>query len=251
MLEEVASKHRKGFKTFSRHNTPPDWKRRYRGCNDMETSLSRYSLCEEVANSITHGIGIVLAIAALCILTAFASLYGNIWHIVSVSVYGTTLILLYTASTLYHSVQESRIKSYLRILDQTAIYLLIAGTYTPFTLVNLRGSWGWWLFVIIWGIAVLGIVLQTIPRGRWRVVTLSLYVGMGWAIIVAIKPLFQSVATGGLVLLFSGGVAYTAGILFYIWKNLKFHHAVWHLFVLAGSILHFFAVLFYVIPLLV
>lgn len=216
----------------------------------METSLNRYSLGEEIANSITHGCGIVLAIAALCVLTVYASHYGNAWHIVSVSVYGTTLILLYTASTLYHSVQNRGIKSIFRILDHSAIYLLIAGTYTPFTLVNLRGPWGWWLFGVIWGIAVLGIVLQILPLRRWKAITLGLYVGMGWAIIVAVKPLLLTVATGGLVLLFSGGLAYTAGILFYTREKLKFHHAIWHIFVLTGSILHFFAILFYVIPVL-
>ena len=216
----------------------------------MQTELRPYSACEEVANSVTHGIGIVLAIAALCVLAAFASLYGDAWHIVSVSVYGTTLILLYTASTLYHSARSSGTKHIFRILDQTAIYLLIAGTYTPFTLVSLRDSWGWWLFVAIWGVAALGIVLQMLPLRRWKAVTLGSYVGMGWAVIVAIKPLLQSVATGGLVLLFSGGLAYSTGILFYTWETLKFHHALWHIFVLAGSILHFFAVLFYVIPVL-
>ena len=216
----------------------------------METNLNRYSTSEEVANSITHGIGIILAIAALCILTVFASHHGNAWHIVSVSIYGTTLILLYTASTLYHSVQNHGLKNIFRILDHTAIYLLIAGTYTPFTLVNLRGPWGWWLFGMIWGIALLGIVLQMLSLRRGKAVTLSLYVAMGWAIVVAIKPLIVSVATGGLVLLFSGGLAYTLGILFYTREGLKFHHAVWHIFVLTGSILHFFAVLFYVIPIL-
>ena len=216
----------------------------------METSLNRYSLGEEIANSITHGIGIVLAIAALGILTAFAGIYGNSWHIVSVSIYGTTMILLYTASTLYHSVQHPRVKRILRVLDHSAIYLLIAGTYTPFTLVSLRGPWGWWLFGIIWGFAVIGVVLQFSLRRRWRAVSLGLYIGMGWAIVVAIKPLIVSVAAGGIVFLILGGLAYTTGTLFYGWKKLKFHHAVWHLFVLTGTVLHFFAVLFYVIPIL-
>ena len=187
----------------------------------METSFNYYGLGEEIANSITHGIGIVLAIAALGILTAFAGIYGNAWHIVSVSIYGTTLILLYTASTLYHSIQHPRVKRILRVLDHSAIYLLIAGTYTPFTLVSLRGSWGWWIFGAIWGFAVLGVVFQLSLIGRWRAVSLLL-----------------------------GGLAYSVGILFYRWKRLKYHHAVWHLFVLTGSILHFFAVLFYVIPIL-
>ena len=216
----------------------------------METSLNRYSLGEEIANSITHGIGVVLAIAALVILTVFSVAYGNTWHIVSVSVYGTTLILLYTASTLYHSIQNPRVKSILRILDHSAIYLLIAGTYTPFTLVNLRGSWGWWLFGVIWGFAVLGVVFKMSFMRHWRTVSLGLYIGMGWAVVVAIKPLIASVSASGIVFLLLGGLAYMVGILFYGWKKMKFHHAVWHIFVLTGSILHFFAVLFYVLPIL-
>ena len=214
----------------------------------MVTSIKQYSIGEEIANSITHGIGIVLAIAALGILTAFAGAYGDVRHVVSVSIYGTTLVLLYTASTLYHSIQNPHAKGILQVLDHSAIYLLIAGTYTPFTLVSLRGPWGWWLFGVIWGFAVLGVVFQLSLLRRWRAVSLCLYIGMGWVVVVAIKPLIVSVATGGIVFLVLGGLAYTAGILFYCWEKLKYHHAIWHLFVLAGSILHFFAVLFYVVP---
>ena len=162
--------------------------------------------------------------------------------------YGFTLILLYTASTLYHSIRVPRTKAIFQILDHAAIYILIAGTYTPFTLVNLRGPWGWSLFVVIWCLAFIGTAIQLGQMMRWRVVSLVLYIGMGWAVMVAIKPLISSVATGGIILLILGGFAYTFGILFYSWKSLKFHHAVWHIFVLAGSTLHFFAVLFYVIP---
>jgi len=214
----------------------------------MATSIKQYSIGEEIANSITHGIGIVLAIAALGILTAFAGAYGDVRHVVSVSIYGTTLVLLYTASTLYHSIQNPHAKGILQVLDHSAIYLLIAGTYTPFTLVSLRGPWGWWLFGVIWSFAVLGVVFQLSLMRRWRAVSLCLYIGMGWVVVVAIKPLIVSVATGGIVFLVLGGLAYTAGILFYCWEKLKYHHAIWHLFVLAGSILHFFAVLFYVVP---
>jgi len=214
----------------------------------MVASIKQYSIGEEIANSITHGIGIVLAIAALGILTAFAGAYGDVRHVVSVSIYGTTLVLLYTASTLYHSIQNPHAKSILQVLDHAAIYLLIAGTYTPFTLVSLRGPWGWWLFGVIWGLAVLGVVFQLSLLRRWRAVSLCLYIGMGWVVVVAIKPLIVSVATGGIVFLVLGGLAYTAGVLFYCWEKLKYHHAIWHLFVLAGSIFHFFAVLFYVVP---
>lgn len=214
----------------------------------MESSLNRYSISEEIANSITHGIGILLAIVAFGTLTAFASIYGNIWHIISVSVYGVTLILLYTASTLYHSIQNPSTKNIFQALDHSSIYILIAGTYTPFMLVNLRGPWGWSLFAMIWCLAFFGAVVQFGKTMRWRGVSLISYVVMGWAIIVAIKPLIASVALGGIILLLIGGLSYTSGILFYRWEKLKFHHAVWHIFVLAGSILHFFAVLFYVIP---
>lgn len=217
--------------------------------NTMETRLNQYSLNEEIANGITHGIGIILAIAALGVLTAFAGIYGNAWHMVSVSVYGTTLILLYTASTLYHSIQNPRAKRIFQLLDHSAIFLLIAGTYTPFTLVNLRGPWGWGLFGVIWGLAVLGVVLNLSLSRRWRSASLLLYIGMGWVVVVAIKPLVATVPVNGIVFLFLGGMSYTAGILFYGWKRLKFHHAIWHVFVLTGSILHFFAVLFYVLPL--
>ena len=216
----------------------------------MQTYIKQYSLGEEIANSITHGIGVVLAIAALGILVAFAGIYGNAWHVVSVSVYGTTLVLLYTASTLYHSIQHPRAKSILQVLDHSAIYLLIAGTYTPFTLVSLHGTWGWWLFGVIWGFAVLGVVFQLSLMKRWRAVSMGLYIGMGWVVVVAIKPLIVSLATGGMVFLVLGGLAYTVGILFYCWKKLKYHHAIWHLFVLSGSILHFFAVLLYVVPII-
>lgn len=208
----------------------------------------RYSPGEEIANSITHGIGIVLAVVALGVLARLSGRYGNMWHIVSACVYGTTLILLYTASTLYHSIQHPRAKNILQTLDHAAIFLLIAGTYTPFTLVSLRGPWGWSLFGVIWGLAVVGMLLQLSSTRHWRAVSIVLYIGMGWAVIVAIKPLLASVATGGIVLLVLGGVAYTSGILFYGQKKLKYHHAVWHLFVLAGSTLHFLAVLLYVRP---
>ena len=214
----------------------------------MQTHIKQYSAAEELANSITHGIGVILAIAALGILIAFSGIYGNAWHIVSVSIYGTTLVLLYTASTLYHSIQNPQAKNMLQVLDHAALYLLIAGTYTPFMLVSLRGPWGWWLFGVIWGLAVFGVVLQLSRLRRWGALSLALYIGMGWAVVVAIKPLITSVATGGIVFLVLGGLAYTAGILFYGWKKMKYHHAIWHLFVLAGSILHFFSILFYVIP---
>ena len=210
--------------------------------------VPRYSFSEEIANSVIHGIGIVLAIGGLGVLTAFASVYGNAWHIVSCSVFGATLVILYTSSTLYHSIQLPRAKTVLRILDHSAILLLIAGTYTPFTLVNLRGPWGWSLFSIVWGLAFLGIIFRVTILRRRMTVFFLLYLIMGWLVVVAFKSLLASIATGGLVLLVLGGLVYTIGIGFYAWRRLPYNHAIWHVFVLIGSILHFFAVLFYVIP---
>ncbi len=209
---------------------------------------SEYTHHEEIANSLTHGIGILLSIVGLAVLVRFSTLRGDAWHIVSCSIYGATLILLYTASTLYHSVPIPRIKGLLRTIDHSAIYLLIAGTYTPFMLVNLRGPWGWSIFGTIWGIAILGIILKTTSFGRLPGISLGFYLTMGWIIVIAIKPMLAVLDKGGLELLILGGLAYTVGVVFYVWEKLPYSHAIWHLFVLAGSAFHFFAILFYVIP---
>ncbi|GAA0718695.1 PAQR family membrane homeostasis protein TrhA [Dokdonella soli] len=206
-----------------------------------------YSTGEEIASSVIHGLGIVLSIAGLAILVAVAARGGDARHVASVGVYGTTLILLYTASTLYHGIPHARAKPVLRLLDHAAIFLLIAGTYTPFTLISLHGPWGWALFAIVWTLALAGIALE-LRRVRNRALMAALYVAIGWVGLVAIKPLVANVAPGGLWLLFGGGVAYTLGVPFYLWKRLPFNHALWHLFVLLGSVLQFFAVLFYVLP---
>lgn len=211
--------------------------------------LPYYSVGEEIANSVTHGVGVVLSIAGLAILTGFASVFGSVWHIVGCSIYGAMQILLYTASTLYHSIPLPRAKAVLRVIDHAAIFLLIAGTYTPFALVNLRGPWGWSLLIAVWTLAIAGIVAQSCLMRQKNWLNVALYVAMGWIAIIGVKPLFESVSLGGIVLLFAGGLAYTLGCIFYVWRRLRYHHAVWHLFVLAGSALHFFAVLFYVIPL--
>ncbi len=208
-----------------------------------------YSRGEELANSITHGIGVVLSIAGLAVLTAFATLLGNVWHIVSVSIYGATQILLYTASTLYHSIPIPRAKQILRRLDHTAIFLLIAGTYTPFTLVNLRGPWGWSLLITVWALAIIGIVLQGFLLRQKSIWNALIYIAMGWVVVIGAKPLLSSVPLGGLLLLLGGGLAYSGGAIFYVWKRIPYNHAIWHLFVLLGSVFHYFAVLFYVIPL--
>lgn len=212
------------------------------------TTCNRYSRAEEMANSITHGIGILLAIAGLGMLTAATSVSGNVRHMVSVGIFGGMLVLMYTASTLYHSVRNPRAKSVLQVFDHCAIFLLIAGTYTPFTLVTLYGPWGWSLFGVVWTLALLGIVFELTPLRRYRALSLGLYLGMGWAVVAAIKPMLAGLPSGGLVLLLSGGLSYTIGISFYLLRKLRYHHAIWHLFVLAGSIFHFFAVLFYVLP---
>jgi hemolysin III len=209
----------------------------------------RYTLGEEIANSLTHGLGLVLSIAGLAVLAAFASALGTIWHVVSCSIYSATQIALYTASTLYHSLPWPRAKAVLRFFDHSAIFLLIAGTYTPFTLVSLHGPWGWALFGVVWGLALIGIGLQVVLIRQKAWVTTLPYVAMGWAAVVGIKPLVENLAPGGLVLLFAGGLVYTAGCVFYVWRRLPYHHAIWHVFVLAGSACHFCAILFFVIPL--
>ncbi len=212
------------------------------------TSPSRSSLREELANSITHGIGVLLSIAGLVILILVAAWHGTTRHIVSSALYGTSLVLLYLASTLYHAVQHPKAKKVLRICDHSAILLLIAGTYTPFTLISLHGPWGWSLFGTIWGLAVLGIIMELTSLRRFRALLISLYLVMGWAVVTAIKPMLNHVAPLGLWLLLAGGLCYTGGLIFYLWKRLPYHHAVWHLFVLTGSILHYFAILYAVLP---
>ena len=208
-----------------------------------------YSRGEEFANCASHALGLALAIAGLVVLAVFATRHGDAWHVVGCSVFGATLVLLYSASTLYHGVQTPRVKAALRLVDHSAIFLLIAGTYTPITLVSLRGPWGWSLFGAIWLLALVGIVLRVAVRNVPRSLLVGLYVGMGWAAVVAVDPMLREFAVGGLVLLLCGGIAYTAGVGFYLWHRLPYHHAIWHFFVLAGSALHFFAVLFYVVPL--
>jgi len=207
-----------------------------------------YSVREEIAHSAIHGLGVALSIAGLIALVLTARRTGDEWDVLASAVYGFTLILLYLTSTLYHGVPNPRAKRVLRVLDHSAIYLLIAGTYTPLTLVSLRGPWGWTLFGLVWGLAILGITLKVAAMGRFRVLSLVLYLCMGWLVVIALGPLTAAVAHGGLVLLVLGGIAYTSGVLFYVWRRLPYHHAVWHAFVLAGSVLHFFAILLYVVP---
>lgn len=203
-----------------------------------------YSLGEEIAHSITHGVGAVLSIAALVVMIWLSIAEGTAWHLVSSIIYGSSLILLYTASTLYHAITNARAKHVLRLMDHAAIFILIAGTYTPFLLVNLRGPWGWSLFIIIWSIALGGVMLETMKKERVKWLSLTLYLGLGWMAIVAVKPMLELVDHNALLLLLAGGLAYSLGVIFYVRKQMVYHHAVWHVFVLAGSVLHFLAVLY-------
>lgn len=214
----------------------------------MSNYYTNYSVDEEIAHSITHGIGALLSIVGLVALISSSSLNGDAWHIVSSSVYGATLIILYSISTLYHAVTHPQAKSVLQLLDHAAIYLLIAGTYTPFLLVNLRGVWGWSLFAVIWGMAITGIVFEFIQSPRFQKLSLWLYLCMGWIVLLAIKPMLDVVETGGMILLLLGGLSYSLGIIFFVREHMEYHHAIWHVFVLAGSVFHFFSVFFYVIP---
>jgi hemolysin III len=207
-----------------------------------------YSYLEELFNSITHGAGLFISIIGLILLIVFSSLYGQVNHIVSCTIFGITLVLLYTASTLYHSFRKPNIKHFFKIMDHSCIYALIAGTYTPFMLVIVRGTLGWSIFAIVWVLTILGIVFKAFFVNRFKIISTIAYLSMGWLIIFAIKPLFHTLPGEGIIWLVAGGLAYTLGTIFYTWKKLPFNHAIWHVFVLAGSICHFMAVFFYVVP---
>jgi len=197
---------------------------------------------EEIANALTHGLGVLLAVGAGAVLITEAALHAGVRELVSVSVFVATLILLYSASTLYHLATDPEVKLKLKVLDHCAIFLLIAGTYTPFTIAAMRGGWGWSLFGVIWGLAVVGIVLKLFFTGRFRYLSTATYVGMGWLVVVAFVPLVQALEPAALVWLIAGGVCYTAGTVFYHNHRLPYSHAIWHLFVLGGSVCHFAAV---------
>jgi hemolysin III len=206
------------------------------------------SLREELFNSVSHGVGALLSVAGLAVLVILASRYGTTTQLVSFSIYGASLIILYAASTLYHSVQDPRIKDYCNIIDHSAIFLLIAGTYTPFLLVAITGVWGWTLLVIVWGLAVTGIGLKTFYFNHFKRFSLLFYILMGWLVVVFIGELVATVPRGGLTLLAVGGVTYTVGTIFYALKNIPYSHGIWHLFVLVGSLCHFLAIFYYLAP---
>lgn len=202
-----------------------------------------YTKGEEIANAITHGVGAALAVAALVILIVFSVLYGTVWHVVSFSIFGATLVILYLESTLYHSITNRRAKRLFRKFDHMSIFLLISGTYTPFCFTVLRGTIGWIIFSIVWGSTVVGIVMKAFFTGKKDNLSTFLYVVMGWLITIAIKTMYLSMTFSGFVLLVAGGVLYTVGALFYSWDKLKFNHGIWHLFVIGGSVCHFFSVM--------
>jgi hemolysin III len=215
---------------------------------DTPKNPKLYSTGEEIANGITHGVGAGLSIAGLTLLVVLAAIYGDVWRVVSFSIYGGSMIILFLASTLYHSFQHPQAKRILRIIDHASIYLLIAGTYTPFLLVSMRGAWGWTLLVIVWGLALLGIGFQALFADRFRKLSLLTYILMGWLSVIILKEALVSIPIGGMLLVAIGGVVYTVGVIFYVWKKLPYSHAIWHVFVLGGSMCHYFAVLFYLLP---
>jgi len=219
----------------------------------MSSNLE-YSVREEIANCVTHGIGALFSVAGLTMLLVYAFMAKDPWVIFGVTVFGTTMVLMYLASTLYHAFPQPGVKRVFRKIDHCAIYLLIAGTYTPFLLVSLRGPWGWSLFAVLWTIALAGCFFKVAfidvgaHLGWWDKVSTALYVAMGWTIVVALKPTLELVPQAALALMALGGLAYTGGVIFYLWQRLPYNHAIWHLFVIAGSALHFFAIFFFIIP---
>ncbi|WP_024954107.1 PAQR family membrane homeostasis protein TrhA [Sulfurospirillum arcachonense] len=214
----------------------------------MEKLVGRYSLIEEIINATTHGIGILLSIVGLAVLVAYASLTESATIITSCAIFGASLIFAYTSSTLYHAITNEKAKQIFRQFDHASIYLLIAGTYTPVVLVLLGNTWGWSIFFIIWSVAIVGIVLKFVCPHRFKKLSVVLYITMGWFVVVAINQLMENMAVNGLWLMLIGGLFYSIGVIFYVRKSIPYNHAIWHIFVLCGSISHYFMVLFYVLP---
>ena len=207
-----------------------------------------YSPIEEKINILSHAVGFIFSIVALVLLVTHATQHGDVWHIVSFSIFGASLIILYAASSFYHSAKKSELRSRLNIIDHASIYVLIAGTYTPFTLVTLKGTIGWVIFGISWGLALTGIILKFFFTGKYNLMSTIMYVLMGWVIVFAIKPLINNLPLAGLLWLVAGGISYTIGAILYGIKKIKFNHAIFHMFVLMGSFCHFMSVYFYVLP---
>jgi hemolysin III len=211
--------------------------------NDYVANTHTFSKGEEIANSVTHGIGAILSIAALVILIIFSSMYGSVWHIVSFTLFGITMVVLYISSTLVHGLPKGKAKNLFEIFDHSSIYFFIAGSYTPFLFLAIKGWVGWTLFGIVWGLAIAGTIFKSFFVKKYLFTSTVLYVVMGWLIVFAWKPLVENLHPMGLALLIIGGILYTVGAFFYVWRGFKFHHAVWHVFVLAGTTVHFFSVL--------
>lgn len=211
----------------------------------MEAVKRPYTVREEIWSSLIHGIGIALSLAGLIVLVTLAAQNGNVWVVVSTAIFGVSMVVLYTASTLYHAIPNPEIKLKLKKFDHISIYYLIAGTYTPFMLVNMRGSVGWTVFGVIWGLALIGTVLKLCTQGSGtKAWSIGLYLLMGWLVVFASKQLAARLPDIGLTFLVLGGLFYTLGIFFYVWKSRQYTHAVWHFFVLSGTVMHFFAVLY-------
>ncbi len=213
-----------------------------------QTKSKMYTLSEELISAISHGIGTLLSITGLVIAIIVSALHGNAYCVVSSCIFGTSLIMLYSMSTLYHSITNEKAKKVFRVLDHCSIFLLIAGTYTPFTLVSLNGQIGWTLFGVIWALAIFSTIFNSISLEKFKKINIACCLIMGWIIVFAIKPLLAVVPVNGIILLVAGGVTYSVGAILYAMKKYKYMHSIWHLFVLAASILHYFAILLYVLP---
>ena len=210
---------------------------------DSKKEQKRYTLGEEIFNSVSHGVGGGLSIAGTVILIVFAVIYSDAWGVVSSAIYGASLIILYTMSTLYHAITNDRAKGFFRIMDHNTIFFLIAGTYTPITLVPLRGAFGWTLFGVIWAAAVVGIVLNSIDLEKFRKPSVVCYILMGWAVVFAINPMLRMINKISLLFLLIGGLFYTIGVIFYVMKKKRYFHSIWHLFTIGGSVFHWFSIL--------
>ena len=206
------------------------------------------TLGEEIANAITHGLGAALSIAGLTLLVVWAALFGDTWQVVSVSIYGGTLVFLYLASTLYHAIQHLHVKQVFHVLDHVGIALLIAGTYTPILLIQMREWWGWLFFGVIWGLALVGAGIKAFFTGRFVRVSTATYIAMGWLSLLLLKPMLTTMGIGGMVWMIAGGLSYSLGVIPFLWTRLPFNHAIWHLFVIGGSLCHYVAIWHYVLP---
>ncbi|MGF9891015.1 hemolysin III family protein [Priestia megaterium] len=206
-----------------------------------------YTKGEEIANSISHGIGALLSIAALVLLIVYSSLYGTPWHIVSFTIFGSTMLLLYISSTMVHSLPQGKGKDIFEILDHSSIYFFIAGTYTPFLLIAVKDTLGWTLLGIVWGVAIAGTIFKVFFVKKFLYTSTALYILMGWMIVFAWNPLTDTIQREGIYYLVAGGIAYTVGAVFYVWRS-RFNHLIWHIFVIVGSLLHFFCIFLYVLP---